>query len=371
LENDFVNANRNIGFASFILGFSVLLLALGVYLWFSPHAFVSAEEAACPSKYPECSGAPAPAMPGWDVPTNPQERAAYDYAHAIKLPECVNKPVIYDHRKPHAIPAQPPCSVPFDFRAARMVEHKSGKEVAEQYFQHLCRTEAGEFIFRQAKDVEGVYLMRPRHYQRDVSPDFDRYGTEDPTGIAGGDYADPDSAYADDGYTGLPTQFIQPMEGQYLYLEQPDWKMPGRIFRYVRKRNSEPPYGTQKGVQTSYQGNSLRLPFLVVRESAPASTRQARYAITWRGLRRPRDREFAIAGGELIVLDMQTTDVLAVRRVFVLSGKYFRHKKTGIWWANARNCPIGDVSNNSGYFAPNILLPLPHVNDNALLLQIK
>lgn len=362
-----MKANRNIRFVGFILVFS--LLALSAYLWFAPHPFVSAEEAACPAKYLECSGAPAPAMPGWEIPTNPQERAAYDYAHAIKLPTCVDKPEIYDHRKPHAIPAQVPCSVPFDFRAARTAERKGGEEVAEQYFQHLCRTEAGEFIFRQAKDVEGVYLMRPRRYQRDVPPDYDRYGIEDPTGISGGDYADPDSAYADDGYTGLPTQFIQPMEGQYLYLEQPDWKMPGQIFRYVRKLNPEPPYGKQNGVHTRYNNLSYQLPFLVVRESASTSARKALYAITWRGIRRPRDREFAIAGGELMILDMRTDEVLALRRVFLLSGKY--RAKDHIWWANARNCPIGDVSNNSGFYAPNVLLPLPHVNDDALLLQIE
>lgn len=41
---------------------------------------------------------------------------------------------------------------------------------------------------------------------------------------------------------------------------------------------------------------------------------EARYALTWRGLTRPSDRELGIAGGELIVLDMQTGEVLGVRR---------------------------------------------------------
>lgn len=363
-----MKTNRNIGIKFLFLTLFVMFAALVAYLWFAPHPFVGTEEAACPSKYPECLGAPPSAMPGWDIPTNPQERAAYDYAHAIELPECVDKPEIYDHRKPHAIPAQPPCSVPFDFRAARMAERKGGEEVAEQYFQHLCRTEAGEFIFRQVRDVDGVYLMRPRRDLANLEPDYDRYGTEDPTGITGGDYSDPESAWADEGYTGLPKQLIQPMAGKYLYLEQPDLRNADLILRYVRKLNPEPPYGTQNGVQTSNEGNSFRLPFLVVRESATVSARQARYGITWRGIRHSRDREFAIAGGELMIVDMQTDKVIALRRVFVLSGKY--RSKDHIWWGNARSCPVGDVSSNSGSFAPRVLLPMPHVNDDALLLQI-
>ena len=30
----------------------------------------------------------------------------------------------------------------------------------EQYFDHLCKTEAGEFIYKTVENVEGLYLMR-------------------------------------------------------------------------------------------------------------------------------------------------------------------------------------------------------------------
>jgi len=41
---------------------------------------------------------------------------------------------------------------------------------------------------------------------------------------------------------------------------------------------------------------------------------RARYGFTWRGVKRPHDREMGIAGGELIVLDLQTKEVMGVRR---------------------------------------------------------
>ena len=36
-------------------------------------------------------------------------------------------------------------------------------------------------------------------------------------------------------------------------------------------------------------------------------------AYVWRGITRPHDREMGIAGGELIVLDLQTNEVLGVQ----------------------------------------------------------
>ncbi|MGB2725272.1 MAG: hypothetical protein WBC46_11985, partial [Nitrospira sp.] len=57
---------------------------------------------------------------------------------------------------------------------------------------------------------------------------------------------------------------------------------------------------------------------------------------TWRGVGRPHDRRLGIAGGELIILDLRTNEVLAVRRGFVRSG-YMRNM-TGVWWLTAQKC---------------------------------
>ena len=31
----------------------------------------------------------------------------------------------------------------------------------EKYFNHLCKTEAGEFIYKTVENVEGIFMMRP------------------------------------------------------------------------------------------------------------------------------------------------------------------------------------------------------------------
>jgi len=69
------------------------------------------------------------------------------------------------------------------------------------------------------------------------------------------------------------------------------------VERYTRPRSGE----GQRGVKLTYD-----------------TQYKSRYAITWRGIRRPHDREMGIAGGELIVLDLQTNEVLGVRRGYAL-----------------------------------------------------
>jgi hypothetical protein len=68
------------------------------------------------------------------------------------------------------------------------------------------------------------------------------------------------------------------------------------------------------------------------------STRKSRYGFTWRGITRPHDRELGIAGGELILLDLETNEVLGVRRGFVRTGQV-RNNLTGVWWLTGQACP--------------------------------
>ena len=48
-----------------------------------------------------------------------------------------------------------------------------------------------------------------------------------------------------------------------------------------------------------------------------------------RGIVRPHDREMGIAGGELIVLDLETSKVLGVRRGYIRTGSV-RNNLTGV-----------------------------------------
>ena len=66
---------------------------------------------------------------------------------------------------------------------------------------------------------------------------------------------------------------------------------------------------------------------------------KSRYGFTWRGITRPHDRELGVAGGELIILDVQTNEVLAVRRGYAASGGKTLETVAGIWWLGAGKCP--------------------------------
>ena len=52
----------------------------------------------------------------------------------------------------------------------------------QQYFEHLCKTEAGEFIFKTAGNVAGILQMRPRRIRYDESTWQHLYAVEDPYG---------------------------------------------------------------------------------------------------------------------------------------------------------------------------------------------
>ena len=61
----------------------------------------------------------------------------------------------------------------------------------------------------------------------------------------------------------------------------------------------------------------------------PALT--VRYGYTWRGIKRDRDREYGISGGELIIYDLQSRAVLAVRRQFLIAGPNPRGEGKTMW----------------------------------------
>lgn len=86
---------------------------------------------------------------------------------------------------------------------------------------------------------------------------------------------------------------------------------------------------------------------------------QSRYGYTWRGITRPHDREFGIAGGEIIVLDLTTNEILAVRRGFIRGGNV--RNLTTISWLNGQVCPnSGDKREH--LVVKEVLKPNPTVN---------
>lgn len=62
------------------------------------------------------------------------------------------------------------------------------------------------------------------------------------------------------------------------------------------------------------------------------------YGVVWRGINRPFDREMGIAGGETIVLDLKTNEILAISRGFAIVG-YERKASPNFIWGPPLICP--------------------------------
>lgn len=180
----------------------------------------------------------------------------------------------------------------------------------EQFFDHLCRTEAGEFIYKTAENVEGVYQMRPRGPVTDLMLQH-LYTIEDPYDYQEWEVRQPEKF------------FIRP--SAYSYFEAPSEK-------------PNPDEGMKEGQYRRYSGknpDALRDMMVEIITERSDDVR-SRYGYTWRGITQSHNRELGIVGGELIVLDLQTHDVLAVHRGFVRAVLDDR-APSGFRWANV--CP--------------------------------
>jgi hypothetical protein len=175
---------------------------------------------------------------------------------------------------------------------------------AKEYFDHLCK-DAGTYIFKTAKDVEGILFMRPPRRPTD------------------GDLKDRRKLEA-------------PSFERVFQLMRPEISERGVIFGY---RFAEEPNNEREAGAAAYLHASTlhaRLPRFV--DIQKIERPRSQYGVTWRGLRREKDRENAIAGTEIIVLDLSTNEVMGVLREYGITGRT-RKTREGIWWLNAAVCP--------------------------------
>jgi len=206
-----------------------------------------------------------------------------------------SKQPIYDEPYYWPYPDVPPPKLP---EAPQPSTYRPGMSQRD-YFQALCEREAGEFIYRTVEDVEGIYQIRPRHYAQDPIDLHSQYALEDPYGY--------ESWEAE-----VPHYFFKGKFG-YSFFEAPDHT--GRFIRY-----------------SGYDGRH--------HETIQQETVQqlkARYGFFWRGIERPHMRDMIIAGGELVIVDLQTNEILALKRGFAFSGN-IRNAPQGISWLNKGLC---------------------------------
>jgi hypothetical protein len=210
----------------------------------------------------------------------------------------------------------------------------------EQYFEHLCKTEAGEFVFKTVENVEGLYLLRPN--KSDGYTTEHLYALEAPYGRGVGG-------------THPEEYFVQPVIGKYEFLEVPltssggGTERPIKYSRYYRDENSHP----DQKYQAAINGQFITVPYIVA--ETETSAMKSRYGFTWRGIVRPHDRENGIGGGEIIVLDLQTREVLAVRRGFVL-GVSDPSRRPGFSWSMGKRC-VGSKDKSDYTFLNEVLKP--------------
>jgi len=219
-------------------------------------------------------------------PADPLATEEGRFAHSIKIPNPVSEDSGY---KPGMTP--------------------------EQYLDHLCKTEAGEFIYKTVENVEGITLLRPR-----VKANYEYshlFAFEDPFGFEAG-----------------PAFFVSP--GGYTY--------------YETASNSI----EQGPTYTRYFGYDGRSPETL--QSANEAQRKSRYGYTWRGVVRPHDRENGIGGGEVILVDLETNDVLAVHRGYA---QFRMDERMGLLKAGwQKRCPsIQATGGPHGHFILKVLKP--------------
>lgn len=226
------------------------------------------------------------------------------------------------------------------------------------YFRMLCEKEAGEVIYRTVENVEGVFQMRPTFYPTDRELS-DRYVLEDPYSITRDDTSSPWDV------------FVQPNIGQYNFLitwsstlkdkelsmkwvdesaEVSDYKQP--LIRFYRKGDAHP-NRTFPTFDPKRLGGGTSVPYIVAAEQL--SKVDAQYGYTWRGIGDVKLREKGIAGGEQIVVDLETGEVLAWRRSFMYSD--LRSSQISSWWFGANHCN-GNLTDRTVKFIKRVLKPV-------------
>jgi hypothetical protein len=217
----------------------------------------------------------------------------------------------------------------------------------EQYFEHLCKTEAGEFILKTVDNIYGLLQLRLRENPTDYELEH-LYAMEDPYGHSVGVRDHPQD------------YFVQPAIGKYQFIEiaLPEGVKTKEGTKYRRFYRDER-LNSGRDYQTAVNGKFVRVPYIVAEESV--SSRRSRYGYTWRGITRPYDRELGIAGGEVIILDLQSNEVLAVRRSFLRSG-YMRNI-TGVWWLTAQKCSKESLKTDAQFISQVLKPALANAGD--------
>lgn len=167
---------------------------------------------------------------------------------------------------------------------------------AEAYFKELCEKEAGEWIFKTVKGVQGVFQGRRNIPQSQAGDSLLMFQLREAVEI--------NRTMEDD--------LVQPYQGRFNFMERPaEQNELGKP--YVRFYRGVEVLGHYK-VGTQINKRPARVPYVVNKEQIDAL--KSRYGFTWRQVADKDMLENGIVGGETIIFDRTTNDVLGFRRFF-------------------------------------------------------
>jgi hypothetical protein len=297
--------------------------------------------------YPRLQTNPVPEPSNWaqkvrtkgqptPVPVAWLETPEGKIAHDLVLPDSVPKPV------------------PFDFESAKLKAWlPNNPSVQEQYFDHLCKTEMGDWYFEKVTGVDGLYFARA-HGEFTSEQLKGTYGLEMPWiervfywgGVRPED---------------LVSWFIDPPYSNYEFIEAPrldfSWKQEipepyvcayGLVKEKMKDKNY---YGTKASKDLWYYYRTTSPMFIGV--EVPT----AKYGYTWRGLSRVDDRKYGIAGGEIIIYEVLSKKILAVRRMFLRVNAKGLRRGLAYWeWAGiCKGAPYSEVGQEFPQFAFDVI----------------
>lgn len=208
----------------------------------------------------------------------------------------------------------------------------------EYYFESRCDTSAGEFITETVENVQGVYQMR----LRDPRELFSRLRVGDPPedlfGHTNVEAARPWKLFLVSGLQHTRYKFFETMKPpnerrqtlNNLRFENDIVSTGDKYWRYERAHSNA----------ADAKFNNIAV-FQV-------SSLESKYGFTWREVQSEWDKVFGVRGGELVIVNLESGEEIAIRRGF-----YYSSKLAG----QGGICPRDKTPEITGTFIRKVLKP--------------
>ena len=196
-------------------------------------------------------------------------------------------------------------------------ERRAFSKAAWERFNRYCTDQAGEKIIKQLSGVNSILIMRPRTEQV-IDHASDQVWRGDPYGAG----------------------YVNAAEIRALLRHLRDLSAPHdalRGFDSVEARTLAS--GSEQYV--SYRLSNPSVPDSTVVEDAPNLNRRSRYGFTWVDLSTDEDRKYWIAASLLRIVDLETNDIVAERRGYMIDPGFGSQRDGRRPWLSATqsSCP--------------------------------